>query len=61
MTLRIDDGTSKVNTSVTLKSTEGPQYILINQNVDRFWIIMNTVYRGEASDNVTCVSEVKIY
>ncbi len=61
VTLRIDDGTSKVNTSVTLKSTEGPQYILINQNVDRFWIIMNTVYRGEASDNVTCVSEVKIY
>lgn len=61
VTLRIDDGSSKVNTSITLKSTEGPQYILINQNVDRFWIIMNTVYRGEGSDNVTCVSEVEIY
>lgn len=61
VTIRIDNGESTLNTTINLKDRQGPQYILINQNVDRFWIIMNTVYRGDASENVTCVSEVAIH
>lgn len=60
VTVRINDRMHSYR--VTLKDQEGPQYIRVErQDVDKLWIIIDSVYRGTDPGNNTAVSEVEIY
>lgn len=60
VTVRIND--KNHNYQVTLADTDKPQYIRIARNdVQKFWIIINSVYEGTDPGNHSAVSEVEIY
>jgi|GEM_PF-705414 len=59
VTIRIND--RQKDYGIRLDDTMGPQYIRVEDEVDRFWIIIESVYRGNDVENVTSVSEVEIY
>lgn len=60
VTLRLDAANKSY--SITLKDTPDPQYIRVDETVDRFWIILGSSYKGKGEDkNITCCSEVEVY
>lgn len=59
VTLRLDSANKSYR--IHLKDTPDPQYIRVDETVDRFWIIIDSVYRGSNGENTTCVSEVEVY
>ena len=59
VTIRIND--RQKDYGIRLADTMGPQYIRVEDDVDRFWIIIESVYRGTDDENVTSVSEVELY
>lgn len=60
VTLRLDNATGDYR--IHLKDTPEPQYIRIERkNLDRLWIIIDSVYPGSDNTNTTCVSEVEIH
>lgn len=60
VTIRINDRMHSYH--VRLLDQPGPQFIRVERdNVDKFWIIIDSVYQGTDPGNHTAVSEVRIY
>ncbi len=60
VTLKIND--TRHMYTMTLADTMGPQYIRVErEDVDRLWIIIDSVYEGDNGEDETSVSEVEIY